>query len=124
MDPNLLYYGDNLDVLRRHVKDETVDLPGAVVERAPEGREVHLLAVSRDQLVVAEVKATHHSITVDVVRHTIDLGVRLGAGTVVVAALDDWSEAARSSLSDLVRVHGQTRLRLVGGQELMTRTEP
>lgn len=24
--PNLLYYGDNLDVLRRHVKDETVDL--------------------------------------------------------------------------------------------------
>src|SRR3982750_1034629 len=26
MDPNLLYYGDNLDVLRRHVKDESVDL--------------------------------------------------------------------------------------------------
>jgi len=25
-DGNLLYYGDNLDVLRRHVKDETVDL--------------------------------------------------------------------------------------------------
>jgi DNA modification methylase len=25
-EPNLLYYGDNLDVLRRHVKDETVDL--------------------------------------------------------------------------------------------------
>ena len=24
--PNLLYYGDNLDVLRRHVKDESVDL--------------------------------------------------------------------------------------------------
>jgi hypothetical protein len=23
---NLLYYGDNLDVLRRHVKDETIDL--------------------------------------------------------------------------------------------------
>jgi site-specific DNA-methyltransferase (adenine-specific) len=26
LTPNLLYYGDNLDVLRRHVKDETVDL--------------------------------------------------------------------------------------------------
>lgn len=26
MDTNLLYYGDNLDVLRRHVKDESVDL--------------------------------------------------------------------------------------------------
>ena len=26
MNENLLYYGDNLDVLRRHVKDETVDL--------------------------------------------------------------------------------------------------
>jgi site-specific DNA-methyltransferase (adenine-specific) len=26
VDPNLLYYGDNLDVLRRHVKDESVDL--------------------------------------------------------------------------------------------------
>jgi len=26
MDKNLLYYGDNLDVLRRYVKDETVDL--------------------------------------------------------------------------------------------------
>jgi site-specific DNA-methyltransferase (adenine-specific) len=25
-EPNRLYYGDNLDVLRRHVKDETVDL--------------------------------------------------------------------------------------------------
>jgi hypothetical protein len=26
MAENLLYYGDNLDVLRRHVKDESVDL--------------------------------------------------------------------------------------------------
>lgn len=26
METNLLYYGDNLDVLQRHVKDETVDL--------------------------------------------------------------------------------------------------
>lgn len=25
-DPNLLYYGDNLDVLRQHVKDDSVDL--------------------------------------------------------------------------------------------------
>lgn len=25
-EPNLLYYGDNLDVLRRHIKDESVDL--------------------------------------------------------------------------------------------------
>ena len=25
-EPNTLYYGDNLDVLRRHVKDESVDL--------------------------------------------------------------------------------------------------
>jgi len=24
--PNLLYYGDNLDPLRRHIKDESVDL--------------------------------------------------------------------------------------------------
>jgi site-specific DNA-methyltransferase (adenine-specific) len=26
MGQNLLYYGDNLDVLRRHIKDESVDL--------------------------------------------------------------------------------------------------
>jgi hypothetical protein len=26
MDGNFLYYGDNLDVLRQHVKDESVDL--------------------------------------------------------------------------------------------------
>ena len=26
MEPNVLYYGDNLDVLRRHVGDDTVDL--------------------------------------------------------------------------------------------------
>lgn len=26
MPENFLYYGDNLDVLRRHVKDESVDL--------------------------------------------------------------------------------------------------
>ena len=26
MDKNLLYYGDNLDVLRRHIKDESIDL--------------------------------------------------------------------------------------------------
>lgn len=25
-EPNLLYYGDNLDVLRRHVAEATVDL--------------------------------------------------------------------------------------------------
>jgi len=25
-DGNLLYYGDNLDVMRRHIKDGTVDL--------------------------------------------------------------------------------------------------
>jgi 16S rRNA G966 N2-methylase RsmD len=25
-EPNFLYYGDNLDVLRRHVGDESVDL--------------------------------------------------------------------------------------------------
>ena len=26
MEPNTLYYGDNLDVLKRHIQDETVDL--------------------------------------------------------------------------------------------------
>ena len=26
MPDNVLYYGDNLDVLRRHIKDESVDL--------------------------------------------------------------------------------------------------
>jgi len=26
VEGNLLYYGDNLDVLRRHIKDESVDL--------------------------------------------------------------------------------------------------
>lgn len=26
MQENLLYYGDNLDVLRRHSKDESIDL--------------------------------------------------------------------------------------------------
>jgi hypothetical protein len=26
MADNLLYYGDNLDILRRYVKDESVDL--------------------------------------------------------------------------------------------------
>ncbi len=26
MPDNLLYYGDNLDVLRRHIRDESVDL--------------------------------------------------------------------------------------------------
>jgi len=26
MRDNLLYYGDNLGVLRRHIKDETIDL--------------------------------------------------------------------------------------------------
>jgi 16S rRNA G966 N2-methylase RsmD len=26
MSENVLYYGDNLDILRRYIKDETVDL--------------------------------------------------------------------------------------------------
>ena len=32
---NVLYYGDNLDILRRYVKDETVDLglPGPAVQQ-------------------------------------------------------------------------------------------
>ena len=25
-DPNILYYGDNLDILRRYIDDESVDL--------------------------------------------------------------------------------------------------
>jgi DNA modification methylase len=25
-DPNRLYYGDNLDIMRRHIADESVDL--------------------------------------------------------------------------------------------------
>ena len=28
--PNTLYYGDNLDVLRQHVPDESVDLADAL----------------------------------------------------------------------------------------------
>jgi site-specific DNA-methyltransferase (adenine-specific) len=31
---NLLYYGDNLDVLRRHVADESVDL--VYLDRPPD----------------------------------------------------------------------------------------
>lgn len=26
MDENTLYYGDNLDILRQYIKDETIDL--------------------------------------------------------------------------------------------------
>ena len=26
MTKNVLYYGDNLDILRRYIKDETIDL--------------------------------------------------------------------------------------------------
>jgi len=26
MDDNFLYYGDNIDILRRYIKDETIDL--------------------------------------------------------------------------------------------------
>lgn len=26
MSDNMLYYGDNLDILRRHIKDESIDL--------------------------------------------------------------------------------------------------
>ena len=26
MTENVLYYGDNLDILRRYIKDETIDL--------------------------------------------------------------------------------------------------
>jgi len=36
MQSNVLYYGDNLDILRRYIKDETVDLvAGKKIEYPP-----------------------------------------------------------------------------------------
>ncbi len=40
MADDVLYYGDNLDVLRRHIKDETVDL---VVEELLGGNDMDYL---------------------------------------------------------------------------------
>ncbi|MGO9403192.1 MAG: hypothetical protein ACLPVW_06955 [Terriglobales bacterium] len=37
MEKNKLYYGDNLEVLRQHVKDESVDLE-VTFKKAPRAR--------------------------------------------------------------------------------------
>ena len=36
-----LYYGDNLDILRRYLKDETVDLVYLAFKKAPESKKKH-----------------------------------------------------------------------------------
>ena len=47
MTANELYYGDNLDVLRRHIKGESVDLVypsrhgNVTFKRAPRAEQVH-----------------------------------------------------------------------------------
>ncbi|HEY8666869.1 MAG TPA: hypothetical protein VIL86_09400 [Tepidisphaeraceae bacterium] len=44
MAENTLYYGDNLDILRRYVEDESVDL----IYLDPDAAYFHLYGLSRD----------------------------------------------------------------------------
>ncbi|HCF99330.1 MAG TPA: hypothetical protein DEV93_02165 [Chloroflexi bacterium] len=44
METNVLYYGDNLDILRRYVEDESVDL----IYLDPDAAYFHLYGLSRD----------------------------------------------------------------------------
>lgn len=47
---NLLYYDDNLKVLREHIRDETVDLPAPrAMASVPSGRLLTCLALMTDR---------------------------------------------------------------------------
>jgi hypothetical protein len=83
-------------------------VPGALVRNLQEAteREVDLLGISRERLIVGEVKARSIAFTPDVVQDTINLASQLGATLVVLAAMDTWEVGSRQQTSEMLGVAG------------------
>jgi hypothetical protein len=77
-------------------------IPGALVQSADPAlnREVDILAVSRQRLIMGEVKATSSAFTTDEVADNLRLAERIGAKLLILASLDDWSDNRKSSAHD------------------------
>jgi hypothetical protein len=83
------------DWLRRNL-GAVWSVPGADVESAGgDRREIDVLALSRTEVIVAEVTGSVAGMTPEAIRSSLDLASSLGADRLVLATLDAWMETDR-----------------------------
>jgi hypothetical protein len=79
--------------------DAVWSIPGADLSHASGAtREIDILALSRQSLIVAEVKARHSAFDEAAVAYAVDIANRTVADHLVIAALDDWDPAAKADV--------------------------
>ncbi len=89
------------DWIREHLSS-VWSVPGAELRR--EGgstREVDVLAISRSDLIVGEVKTSSRAFTEEVVVDTVSLALDLRADRLILAAMDVWSEDRRAAVAEI-----------------------
>ncbi len=75
-------------------------VPGAnVVPADGPGREIDLLAIARDALIVGELKARSASFSRAYVRNLAELARNLNADVLLLGSLDDWSDDRRADVT-------------------------
>jgi hypothetical protein len=94
-------------------------VPGALVTDSDGNeREVDFLGISREAMVVGELKATAIAIDEPLALDMIDLARRLGATRLVLGTPDEWSEEAREDLATRVQ-SADVAITMIGGSELL-----
>jgi hypothetical protein len=95
-------------------------VPGAdVLPAGGRKREVDVLAMSRAEFIVGEVKASSRSFDLPVVRDIARLAKDLGADRLVLASGDDWDPGARDAAMEAASKMGLA-VTTVSGSELRT----
>jgi hypothetical protein len=84
-------------------------------------REVDLLAISHDELIVGELKARSASFTRTYVRELSDLAAGLGADLLVLGSFDHWGEGRKEQAEKWV---GKSVKTLMLGRGDLLRTPP
>jgi hypothetical protein len=106
------------DLLVRQTRGVIWSVPGAIVT-APDGheREVDLLAISRDALIVGELKTRSTEFRRSYVRDLAGLARDLNADALLLGSLDDWPEELREKVARWVGSGLETVI--VGGADLL-----
>jgi hypothetical protein len=82
-------------------------------------REIDVLGLSSDAVIVAEVKNSAGGFTDPVATSTAQLATDLGATHVVLAAMDDWGSVQRHEIEEAARRHTTAAITTIGLRELV-----
>lgn len=94
--------------------------PGANLSLGDRMREVDLLAVSREQQIVGEVKSSAKAFSRSEALRTAELAREIGAATVVLASFDEWDTQSRESLRAQLEGTHHLRIELLDAGDLLT----